>query len=71
MPIDINFITETVKKAGSMNVRIVPMVGQDMNHGNHQIEVNQNGQWTIIAAGVKRTLAEQMVNQALNRTICG
>lgn len=71
MTVDVNNVTIAIKRAGATNVRITPMAGQSITEGDHQIEINQNGTWSAIATGVKRTLAEQLVNQALNRTICG
>jgi hypothetical protein len=46
------------------------MEGQNVTDGDYQIEVNEGG-WKPIVAGVKKFIAEQLVNQALNRVICG
>ena len=60
-----------IKVAGKTNVRIVPMEGQSIQDGNHQIEVCLEGKWTPVLINVKRSMAESVVNQALNKVICG
>jgi len=71
MAVDVNTATRQIKEVGATNVRITPMSGQSVMEGDHQIEINQNGTWSPIVTGVKRTIAEQIVSQALNRVICG
>lgn len=69
--IDVNGAIIAIRNAGASRVRILPMIGEDAINGNYQIEVNQNGGWAQVLTGVKKNMAEQMVTQALNRTICG
>lgn len=60
-----------IKAAGRTNVRIVPMSGQSIQDGYHQVEVNEGGNWKPVLTDVKRAIAESVVNQALNKVICG
>lgn len=71
MSLDVNSATQEIKKAGATNVRITPMAGQSITEGDYQIEVNRNGMWSPIMTGVKKPIAEQVVNHALNKVICG
>jgi len=68
--LDFNAARQTIRKVGASNVRVLPMEGQNVTDGDYQIEVNEGG-WKPIVAGVKKFIAEQLVNQALNRVICG
>ena len=63
--------TQAIKKAGANNVRVVPMPGQSVNDGDHQIELKNGESWELIVSGMKKSIAEQIVSQALNRVICG
>ena len=60
-----------IKVAGRTNVRIVPMAGQSIQDGNHQVEVFIEGQWAPVLINIKKPMAESIVNQALNKVICG
>lgn len=71
MLFDANAVSQAIKKAGSKNVRVVPMAGQSVNEGMHNIEISSNGNWEVVASGVAKLIAEQIVSQALNRVICG
>lgn len=71
MAVDVNNATLAIKRVGATNVRITPMSGQSITEGDYQIEINQSGNWSPVVTGVKRMIAEQIVSQALNRTICG
>jgi len=68
---NVNAISQSIKEAGSKNVRILPMAGQAITEGDYQIEVNQSGNWVPIVSGIKKVIAEQIVSQALNKVICG
>ena len=67
---DINEAIQKIKSVGSSAVRVVPMNGQTVD-GNHQIEINQNGNWTTILTGVKRPMAEDIIRQATNKVLLG
>lgn len=71
MALDVNNVTVLIRKAGAGKVRVIPMPGQNVLDGDHQIEINENGAWSTIAIGVKKPIAEHMVSSALNRVICG
>lgn len=71
MTVDLNSATLLIKKAGPQKVRILPMTGQAINEGDYQIEIKDDNNWSVIVSGVKKVVAEQLVGQALNRTICG
>ncbi len=71
MSVDINSATAVIKRAGARNVRVLPMVGQSITEGDYQIEVKENDSWHVVVTGIKKVLAEQLVQQALNRVICG
>lgn len=71
MPINVNEAVQKIKAVGGVNVRIVPMPNQNVMTGDHQIEVRDNGAWCPIVIGIKRLMAEEIVNQALNRVILG
>jgi len=60
-----------IKAAGRSNVRIVPMAGQSVQDGYHQIEVNVGNEWKPVLTDIKKPIAESVVSQALNRVICG
>lgn len=59
-----------LRKAGDKNVRVIPMPGHSFN-GDHQIEVYENSQWIPVILGLAKTVAESIVREATNRTICG
>lgn len=63
--------TILIKQAGSTNVRILPMQGQSITEGDYQIEIKKENAWTPIMVGVKKPIAEQIVQNALNRVILG
>ena len=71
MVLDVNNATLAIKKAGATNVRATPMSGQSITEGDYQIEINENGQWIPVIAGIKKLIAEQIITQALNRVILG
>jgi len=71
MAININEAIIKIKKAGPGKVRAVPMEGQNIHTGQYQIEVQENEEWIPVAVGVTKTIAENIINQAINRVICG
>ena len=52
------------------NVRAVPSPGSGYN-GEYRIEICEAGVWTPIATGLQKTMADNIIIQSLNRTICG
>lgn len=69
--INVSNATVAIKRAGANNVRVTPVPGHSVTDGDHQIEINDNGVWSVIVTGIKKPIAEQIVSQALNRVICG
>lgn len=68
---NINEATMAIKRVGAAKVRVTPMPGQNVMDGDYQIEISDGGSWSSIVTGVKKSIAEQIVSQALNRVICG
>ena len=71
MPVNVNEATQTIKEVGASNVRVVPCAGQNVLSGQYQIEVNRAGSWNVIATCPNKKIAEDIVSQAINRTILG
>lgn len=71
MPINVNEAIQKIKKVGSQSVRTVPMPGQSVDGGDYQIEIQVNGQWESVVAGVKKPMAEDIIRQATNRVLLG
>ena len=71
MSIDINAATVRIRKAGAGKVRVVPMAGQNVLTGKHQIEIMENDVWTPVATGMTKQIAESIVSTAVNKVICG
>jgi hypothetical protein len=71
MSININEAIQKIKAVGPKNVRVVPMPGQNVNSGDYQIEVLNGGSWSSIVLGIKKSMAEDIINQATNRVILG
>ena len=71
MPINLNEAIQKIKTVGPANVRVIPMPGQNIMTGNYQIEVQDGGNWSSIVVGIKKSMAEDLVNQATNRVILG
>lgn len=69
--IDVNEATKKIKAVGANNVRVVPCPGQNVHTGEHQIEVNNDGSWSVIATCPTKKIAEDIVSQAVNRVILG
>jgi hypothetical protein len=69
--INLNETTAAIRKAGAVNVRVVPMKGQTID-GEHQIEIqNVPGTWQTILTGIKKPMAESIVRDATNRVLLG
>lgn len=62
---------ERIKRAGSTNVRAVPMPGQSATGGMYKVEIMEGGGWVSVAEGLPQTTAQDLIRQAGNRTICG
>lgn len=69
--LNVNEAIQRIKTIGASNVRIVPMDGQPINDGNHQIDIRNGTGWETIVTGVKKRMAEDIVNQAVNKVILG
>lgn len=69
--LNVNEAIQKIKSIGASNVRIVPMAGQPINNGDHQIEIKSGSNWETIVSGVKKRMAEDIVNQAINKVILG
>lgn len=69
--INVNEAFVRIKKAGSNNVRVIPMPGQDALNGLYQIEINESNNWSVIATGMPRSTADDLVKKATSRVICG
>jgi nitrate reductase beta subunit len=69
--LNVNEAIQKIKSIGASNVRIVPMAGQPINSGDHQIEIKSGANWEPIVSGVKKKMAEDIVNQAINKVILG
>ena len=54
-----------------ITTRIIPMVNQNALDGLQQIEIKENGNWSTVVTGVTKKMAEDIVGQAVNRTILG
>lgn len=70
-PINLNEAVQRIKKAGEHNVRSVPMAGQNVHSGLYAIEILDEGHWVIVAEGMTKTTADNIITQATNRVICG
>lgn len=68
--LNINEAIVQIKAVGATNVRSVPMPGQTIN-GQHQVEIRKDAVWTPIVVGLAKHIAEGIIAQATNRTICG
>ncbi len=71
MSINLNEAINKIKQVGSLNTRIVPMKGQSVVDGDHQIEILESGSWRAIVSGIKRRTAEDIVSQSTSRLILG
>ena len=72
MAINVNEAVQKIKAKGSKNVRIVPMTGQSISDGDYQIELMEAGStWQPLVSGIKKKMAEDLVNQAINKVILG
>lgn len=60
-----------IKKAGSSNVRIVPMEGTIAQAGKQQIEIREGSAWIVLVDNVTNRMAEDIVNQASSRLLFG
>jgi len=71
MSVNVNEATRRIKTAGASNVRAVPMEGQDVQSGRYQIDIKENGSWTQIAECPNKTIADDIISQAVNNVILG
>ena len=69
--INLNEAIITIKRAGTHNVRVVPMDGENAIDGKCQIEVKEAANWEAIVSGVSKNIADGIVSQATNRVILG
>lgn len=71
MIFNLNEAVQKIKSVGGTNVRTVPMAGQSIQGGQFQIEINEGGAWSPIVSGVSKKIAEDIINQSINRVILG
>ena len=71
MKVNLTETIQVIKKAGATNVRATPMPGQNVATGMYRIETRSGSTWSTIADGMPKSTAEDIINQAVNRTICG
>lgn len=70
MSVNINEVTQAIKRVGASGVRVIPMAGQP-HDGQQQIEIMEGGSWRAIATGFSTKMAADLVKQSINRTLCG
>jgi len=70
-PININEAVQRIKQVGQDKVRAVPMPGQNVHSGMYQIEVLEGAGWVPIAEGMAQSTANDIIQKAANRVICG
>ncbi len=71
MTANLNEAIQKIRQLGASNARVVPMPGQSVLDGNHQIEINESGTWHVIVTGIRKKMAEDVIAQACNRVILG
>ena len=69
-PVNINEAAQRIKAAGVHNVRTIPMAGQNVHTGLYVIEVNDSGTWVVVAEGICKTTADNIIKSATDRLIC-
>lgn len=70
MSANLNEANARIRKAGSRNVRTVPMPGEKID-GQYQIEILEGGNWSVVLSGTTKKIAEDIVAAACNRVILG
>ncbi len=68
---NINEAVEKIKKIGASNARIVPMPNENAVTGLHQIDIREGQSWVTVVSGITKSMGEDLVSQATNRTILG
>lgn len=68
---DLSEATNRIKAAGPRNVRIVPMPGQEVVTGLHQVMVQEGGQWVTVLKNVPKEMAESLVSSTGKSVILG
>lgn len=71
MTANINEAVQKIKQVGVSNTRVVPMPGQSVVDGLHQVEIREGSAWRAVVTGVTKPMAESIVSQASNRVILG
>lgn len=71
MLVNVNEAAQKIKQVGANNVRVVPCPGANIQTGQYQIETCERNSWSIIATCPNKKIAEDIVSQAINRTILG
>ena len=71
MPVNVNEATRRIKAVGSSKVRSVPMEGANVQSGRYQIEIIEGGGWVPIAECPNKKIADDIISQAVNRTLLG
>lgn len=67
---DLKEAKNRIRRVGETNVRVVPMPGQVFD-GDHRIEICEGGIWISIISGLRKSMAESIVREAINRVILG
>lgn len=68
---DLSEATSRIKAAGPRNVRIVPMPGQEVVTGLHQVMVQEGGKWVTVLENVPKEMAESLVSSTGKSVILG
>lgn len=63
--VNLQEVIQKITLAGSSNVKVV-QAGDVYN-----IEIRRGGVWVKVAGGLTKVIADDIVNRASNRTICG
>lgn len=71
MVFDMGAIVSRLKTAGATNVRAVPMQGAHAVSGKYQIEVRNDGTWSVLAENMTKDVSDRIIREATNRVICG
>jgi hypothetical protein len=67
---NINEAVIRIRKAGTSNVRVLPMDDQSFT-GLHRIEIRDQGAWVMVVEGLEKNMAENLVQQAIKKVILG
>lgn len=63
MLVDVNAITDAIKRVGKMNTRVTP------DGDKFKIDINEGGAWRTIQEGISKQTAEHLISKAANRVL--